>query len=603
MTAPRSLLLFVAVAALVGVGIGVDAALPASAPDPGEEVAAGPASSGAWYCAAAGIDESDVVDIVAAAPPSDATTPAELAVETAREGAVSIASRPQVVPGASAVVRPGEAAVPTAVTTRWWDQPVGVTRLWEVTSGDGVSGRIEGPCERRLSDRWVVPGVATAGGAQARVHLANPFDSDAAVTITLATADGVLAPRLLENVVVPKRSSRVVDLNEHAPERADLGVIVQTRSGRVVAEAVQSFNAAIGGVEGLSLVRALPELVETWTIPWFADGGDAASWLWLTNPDTDRAAAVELTVHTEEGGGVPEGLEEITLDPGTVQRIDLRGLLPDGVTSGALTVRSDNGVPIAAAVGSQRGGEVAPVDEGTTEEGDDADAPDDGDEPDEGEDEAPADAEPTPEERSGIAVLSGAAEAGTSWVLTGGPTSGRTVTIHVVNVSAEEAVVDLTLWAGSGLERPDDLQGVTIAPGAVRALEVSAGFGDATDHTVFVTARQGLVVAGRVATSDEGRLGLVAHTGIPMDPYAAGRTLAPVRFLPGLSQRIGTELDPALVDREDDEDAPPSEDPTDQPPAEPGSPDPTGDPTGEPTQDPADEPTDEPTDGSAPGDG
>lgn len=558
MTAPRSLLLLVLVAALVGVGMGVDAALPPPSPDVGEEVAAGPATSGAWYCAAAGTGGDDVVDVVAAAPPSDASTPAELAVEVAREGETAVASRPQLVPGASASVRPAGAAGPVALTTRWWDQPVAVTRLWEVTSGDGVSGRIVGPCERRLSERWVVPGVATAGGAQARVHLANPFDSDAAVTITLATPDGVLAPRLLENVVVPKRSSRVVDLNEHAPERADLGVVVQTRSGRVVAEAVQSFNAAIGGVEGLSLVRALPELAETWTIPWFADGGDAASWLWLTNPDTDRAAAVELTVHTADGGGVPEGLEEITLDPGTVQRIDLRGLLPDGVTSGALTIRSDNGIPIAAAVGSQRGGETAPPD--TPDDGTDDGAPDDGTDdqaPDEdggaSDQEEPAATEPTPEERSGIAVLSGAAEAGTSWVLTGGPTAGRTVTIQVVNVSAEEAVVDLTLWAGSGLVRPDALQGVTIAPGAVRSLDVSADLAEAPDHTVFVRARQGRVVVGRVGTSAEGRLGLTAHTGLMMDVYDAGRLRVPVDFAPGMSQRIGTRLDHAADVGEDDE--------------------------------------------------
>jgi hypothetical protein len=588
-TAPRSLLLLVLVAALVGVGMGVDAALPPPSPDAGDEDAAGPATSGAWYCAAAGTGADDVVDVVAAAPPGDASTPAELAVEVAREGETAVASRPQLVPGASASVRPAGAAGPVALTTRWWDQPVAVTRLWEITSGDGVSGRIVGPCERRLSDRWVVPGVATAGGAQAHVHLANPFDSDAAVTITLTTPDGVLAPRLLENVVVPKRSSRVVDLNEHAPERADLGVVVRTRSGRVVAEAVQSFNAAIGGVEGLSLVRALPELAETWTIPWFADGGDAASWLWLTNPDTDRAAAVELTVHTADGGGVPEGLEEITLDPGTVQRIDLRGLLPDGVTSGALTVRSDNGIPIAAAVGSQRGGEVASPDtpdDGAPDDGTDDDEPDDGTDDqapeDDGEatgEEEPAATEPTPEERSGIAVLSGAAEAGTSWVLTGGPTAGRTVTIQVVNVSAEEAVVDLTLWAGSGLVRPDGLQGVTVAPGAVRSLDVSADLAEAADHTVFVRARQGLVVVGRVGTSAEGRLGLTAHTGLVMDVYEAGRLRVPVDFAPGMSQRIGTRLDHAADDGEGDEPSTPT-------PTAPG--------------DEAEEPVDpEPTDGGA----
>jgi hypothetical protein len=539
-TRPRASVAIAAVVGLLGVGPALDALLPEPAPVTPEPLVAGEATSGAWYCAAVEQADTSTVDVIAAVPPRDGGSPALVESDVANEGETVAADRDEIAPGAARRIATGgsdEAAGPSVVTTRWWGLPVAVSRAWSVERGDGVSGRIEGPCQSQPSDRWIVPGVATAGGAQAQLHLANPFGTDASVTVTLATRDGLLGPKLLENVVVPKRSTRVLDLNEYAPEQADLGVIVQTRSGRVVAEAVQSFNAAIGGVEGLSLVRALPAPSETWTVPWFADASDAASWLWLTNPDPDRPADVELTVHTDTGGSVPEGLGALTVDPGTTLRVDLRGLLPEGADSGGLTVRAENGVPIAASVATQRGGDLPapdapddPATESTDGEGDDAPALG------------------RPEDRSGVAVVTGVAEGDTTWVLSGGATAGRDLAIHLVNASAEEATVDLAVWSDAGLVRSPELQGLTVAPGAVRVVDLSGVLPEGETYTVFVSTRGGRVIAGAVASSREGRLDLTAATGQPMGVYAGGRVLPPVEFAPGMPQRLGTLLGPDAGD-------------------------------------------------------
>ena len=510
MTSRSPVLAAVALLAVVAVGLGIDRVAAPPSPGTPEPVAAGPATSGAWYCAAGDTAGGSELQLITSAPPSDATTPSEMLTWSFADGEEETLRRGNVFSSSGSVDTLPAGRSELGVAARWWDHAVAVARRWEVRSEAGVSGVVSGPCVPEPSDRWVVPGVATAGGAEAVLHLANPYDSDATVAVTLTTPDGVLAPRLLENVVVPRRSVRRIELNEHAPEQADLGVIVETRAGRVVAEAVQSFNAAIGGIEGLSLAAAAPEPAETWTIPWFADDEDRESWLWVTNPG-ERAAAVELTVHTDEGGTVPEGFEELVLDPGTTERVDLRDLLPEGAEYGALTVRSDNGQPIAASVATQFASDTA--------------------------------------RRTGIAVALGAPRTDGSWVLSGGPTGDRDVDLHLVNPGGADAVVDVALWAGAGVLRPDGLQDVEVPAGTAVTVPLSDHLPEASAHTVFVTASEGLVVAGRVATTPgDGPLEPVVSTGSALGPLTEGGTVPPIAFTPGMAHRIGTTLGPHLVD-------------------------------------------------------
>jgi hypothetical protein len=508
---PPAWTVVVLVAALLGLGVAIDRANPSQATARPEPAIAGAAVSGAWYCAAGDTSEGAEMRVVLASPPHDGMTPAEVAIDTFREGDAATATTVSVPPGggASYQLPPGREGL--GIAARWWEAPTAISRSVLVRPAGGPEGYLEGPCETEPSPRWIVPGVATAGGAQATLVLANPFDSDASVTVAFTTPEGLVEPQLLENVVVPKRSTRSILVNEHAPEEPDLGVVVTTRSGRVVAEAAQTLSAAIGGVDGVALVKAAAQPVETWTVPWFdVSDGDEQSWLWVTNVE-DRAAALALTLHTREGGVVPGDLEEITLEPGVTQRIDLRDLLPEGASRAGLTVRAENSVPIAASVATVYAGPDTP--------------------------------------RTGFAVQLGAPAPDARWVLSGGPTAGRDSGLHLVNPGSEPAVVDVLVSSADGVERVEELRGITVPPGALQSVALTPHLPeDAPQHSVVVLASEGTVIVGRRAVDRVGTLRLVAGAGVPGALWSGGRVVPPVDHQPTLTQRLGTDLGPRTED-------------------------------------------------------
>ncbi|MBW3658175.1 MAG: hypothetical protein KY457_06025 [Actinobacteria bacterium] len=548
MRRPPAWTLVLVVAAVIAGGVLIDRAAPSTATARPDPVLAGAAMSGAWYCAAGDTTEGAQMRVIAATPPREGDTASEITIDTFGAGEAATGREVAVPPGGSTSREIAAGRAEAGIASRWWDAPAAVSRSVLVRPTGGPEGWIEGPCEPEPSARWIVPGVATSGGAQATLALGNPFDSDASVTIAFTTPDGLVEPQLLENVVVPKRSTRQILLNEHAPEEPDLGVLVQARSGRVVVEAVQTLSAAIGGVDGVSLVKAAAQPAETWTVPWLdVDDGDVQSWLWVTNVE-DRAAALALTLHTEAGGVVPEGVDEITLEPGTTQRIDLRGLLPEGRTRAGVTVRSENSVPITASVATEYGG------------GDPA--------------------------RTGFAVQLGAPAPDALWVLSGGPPAGRDTAVHLSNPGSEPAIVDIVLATSPTAVAPPELEDIAIPPGSLRSVNLTPHLrADATDHSVFVVASEGTVVPGRRALDRAGTMRLVAGGGVPGALWAGGRVVPPVDYEPTLTQRLGTDLGPRTEDPLEvpapAETATPTMSPTQIVPA----PEPTGTPTATATDD------------------
>ncbi|MBW3620643.1 MAG: hypothetical protein KY461_10395 [Actinobacteria bacterium] len=531
MRRPPAWTLVLVVVGIVAAGVLIDRANPSTATARPEPVLAGAAMSGAWYCAVGDTTEDAQMRVTAAVPPGDTDRPADVTIDTFGAGEALTGREISVPPGTSTSRDVATGHEEAGVASRWWDEPAAVGRSILVRPTGGPEGYIEGPCEPEPSARWIVPGVATSGGAQALLTLANPFDSDASVTITFPTPDGLIEPQLLENVVVPKRSTRTVLVNEHAPEEPDLGILVRARSGRVVAEAVQTLSAAIGGVDGVSLVKATAQPAETWTVPWFDLGEDVQSWLWVTNVE-DRPAALALTLHASSGGIVPEEIDEITLEAGETRRIDLRDLLPEGTTRAGVTVRSENSVPVAASVATEYAG---------------ADV-----------------------ERTGFAVQLGAAAPDSLWVLSGGPPAGRDTSVHLSNPGSEPASVDVLVASAGGAAAPADLQGIDVPPGAMRSVDLTPHLPeDAADHSIFVVAREGTVVPGRRGVDRVGTLRLVAGGGVPGSLWAGGRIVPPVDHAPTLTQRLGTDLGPRTEDPLEVPSEPATATPTPLPPAPP----------------------------------
>lgn len=555
--------------------LGLLSALDVVAPDTGDGTmltTAEAARSGAWTCAAPGLSPGEDMTLVAAgAPPGlrevpveggagvavapteepsdpsvETGTPAEVTYDRFLVGRVERVARET--PFAeqatdTKIAHPSSGGLgELGVAARWRRQPAAVGRVWERSAEFGPAGLLAAPCVAGSSAKWIIPGLSTAGGAEASLVLSNPFASDASVTITLAGDDGPEQPSLLENVVVPAQSVRLLALNEHAPERRDVGIVVNTRSGRVIVEALQSVNAAIGGIEGVTLVRAATEAGSSWTIPWVPTtpastgtdgeqtsaindeantpatvegapedvgpsvsivqddglGGDASSWVWVTNADVDDAVLL-VTVHGPRGGELLEleGLEPLA--PGAVVRIELDGLTRE--RRSAVTVATENGAAIVASVGTQ-------IASGS-------------------------------ESRTGISVQLGAATADPVWVLPGEGVTGRQQLLSLVNPGGEPAVVALSFWGATGIERPASAQAIEVPPGTTRTIELGEVLDpEQATSVVFVQTLAGSVVAGRLSFADEGRLDLVVNVGLPSALWRGG-TLVPVtRFDPYLTGEV-----------------------------------------------------------------
>ena len=588
---PTALLL--AVLAVVGALVVVDLGAPSTATSSPEPVRAGPAVAGAWFCAAGAVGETDELSVLTAMPASP-SGPSDTEV-TAFSGQRQEVASQQVFPGTARSVEVEEVtgqAVGTEV--RWWERPAVASRIWRRDAADAISGTVSGPCAQAPSPTWYVPGMSTADGGQARLYLANAFATDASVSVTFTTPTGPEQPIVLENVSVPAHTVEVLDLNEYVPRQADLGVAVTTRSGRVVVEGVQRLDPAIGGVRARTLVRAAPQLSEVWTMPWAltdpseptgeapeeppaadaptgervvqteSPGNGTAGWVWVSNPG-DEAAAVTLTLHTASGAVVPDIGEELLVDPGRTLRIDLRGLLPSGQSATGATLRSENGVPVVAGTSSLF----------SPEAGDPA--------------------------RTGFVTEVGVPEADTQWLVPGEAAGERSQVLHVVNPGADAAVVDVAVWNGSVLRRPDDLQQLTVPAGALVELDVTDLVAGGAHMVAHVTATEGAVVAGRHSVGSD-PAGWIAHTGVPSSVWSGGQVVPSVEHAPNLLERFGTSG--GLRDIQPGEPSPtatpttplptPPSTPTSTPSPTAPRPTPTGTPTPTPAADPTGTPTEQP---------
>lgn len=515
---------------------------------------------GGWVCPVGDARDGTETVTTVARPPSDTDAPSDVEVFAIGGGQRTLETSSQLFDG-SALRHTMPAGTEAVTAVDWRGGPAVVQREWTLGGdvGDLPAGIVAGACAEPFSDRWIIPGLATSGGAQAVLRVANPFPSDATIAVGFVAPEGPLQPLALRNLSVRARDTLEIDVNEFLPERPDLAAVVSVASGRVAVEGYQLVRAAIGGVDGVSPLAAATEASESWTVPWIVDGDDLASWLWVHNPG-ERQALVELTYHTPDGGIVPDGLAEVVVDPGQLRRVDLRGTLPEGRSVAAVSARSDGAPVVVSAANELRSADAA---------------------------------------RSGFAVQLGVPAPDVSWTVSGGATDGRVEQLHISNPGGSPATLSVELFTGVTIQRPDELQELTIQPGASRVLDVDDVLGDVDAWTAFVTATSGEVVVGRVGSTEAGRRNLVAVPGVPsaawrtessaravvrddglLTRYATALGIARAERLPSVPEQPGPGLEP-LPDAEDGtEDLPTEPDDGGQsdPPQDPVDPDlPTGD--------------------------
>lgn len=218
----------------------------------------------------------------------------------------------------------------------------------------GEHGADVGPCASTSSDEWHFAWGDTSRDARSFVALFNPFPGDAVVDITAVTDDGVREPRALTGLVVPGGSVVLADVGAEVRRRDHVSITVEARSGRVVAERLESFDGT-GETEreGMTLDLGVAAPQETWVHAYGRLGDGMQQRLAVYNPtDAPAEVDVEISLGPDAVGGIEAF--ELTLRPHAFEVIDLgaepRVLEQIGTddTEFGITVRSLNGTPVVS---------------------------------------------------------------------------------------------------------------------------------------------------------------------------------------------------------------------------------------------------------------
>ena len=305
----------------------------------------------------------------------------------------------------------------------------GSVAVEHVVSGPRGSG--VAPCASQASPRWYFANGVTERDAREVLALFNPFPDDAVVDLSFATNEGRVNPRELQGLPLTAGTTTFVSVHDFVRRRPVTAVSIVARTGRLVADRVQSFDSVLGRA-GVSLAVGAPAAAETW---WFPDGltetGLTETWHVLNPTDQEAEVSLELVPAT---GDAPEPFD-FTVPPGSEQTIE--ALATNRVTTGVAhssTIRSLNGVPIVA------------------ERGIDARKP------------AP---------RRGWSSSLGAPEAARQWVFPVGEANGNTdewIVVH--NPGTRTLHVSVAALAGGQRLPIEELQDLTIKPAGRLALRL-----------------------------------------------------------------------------------------------------------------------------------
>jgi hypothetical protein len=334
----------------------------------------------------------------------------------------------------------------------------------------GERGASVAPCASDASPTWYFANGTTERDAAEVLALFNPFPDDAIVDITFATDEGEEEPAALAGLPVAAGTTTLVNVHDNVRRRAVVATSIVARSGRLVADRVQSFNGAIGR-RGVSLTLGAPELDGEWTFP---DGlwTEGITQQWHVYNPSDREAEVSLEITPAKG----DPLEPIDLAvPAKTQLvIDADGKVAADVAHTS-TIVSLNGVPVVA--------------------------------------ERSLDARP-PSSRRGWSSTLGSPLAARRWLFPLGEVSGNTdewIVVH--NPNPEVVTLSLTALAGGQVLGIEGLQDLEVAPGGRIALRLG-------DHIQRSPLPLLVEADGEVIVERDlyrvGSTGITASVGIPL---------------------------------------------------------------------------------------
>ena len=178
-------------------------------------------------------------------------------------------------------------------------------------------------CEAPSADSWFLGGT-TLTGNDTELVLVNPFDDPALVRVEVFGKTGKITVPELDGIVLKPRARWVRNLARHVPDESPLAIHVLAREGRV-APAVRVHRTR--GTTPLG-VDWLPRLTEPGTqidVPGIPTGNGSRR-LFVFSPG-DRTAYLRIQFTLPDGQIVPEGFEDVAVEPGKPFSLNLAKVL------------------------------------------------------------------------------------------------------------------------------------------------------------------------------------------------------------------------------------------------------------------------------------
>jgi hypothetical protein len=300
-------------------------------------------------------------------------------------------------------------------------------------------------------------------GAEEYLALFNPFGDDAIVDVTALTDTGIQAPAEVQGLVVPRRSRMTVAVHDIVRRQALVGLEVQARLGRVVAERSHRYDGT-DGRSGLAVSLGVVSTAPRWDIPVGDAGNGIATAVVIANFGT-QPVRVLVTSALGTAELAPERME---LAGGAIASVDPASRLPAGSAYSVVVSGRAGSRVVAESVGAAPAG------------------------------------------RTGAATLAGAPRPSKRWAFAAVRTPERGSRIVVANPTTRPLTVELLVYTPGSTTGPTSAPAIALPAGGRVAFDVDAlGYG--ADRVAVVQA-DGPVVAGRV--SDDGTLGW--SLGTPM---------------------------------------------------------------------------------------
>jgi hypothetical protein len=206
------------------------------------------------------------------------------------------------------------------------------------------------PCVPPRPEYWFT-GVGAGAEHVSTLELTNPDLGPAVADVTVWGGTGPIDVPGLRGISLPGGETEQIDLGSVVPRRGELLLHVVVSRGRLGATLVDEIPALGARPATTGWLPASPEPATETLLLGLATGEDADDTLVIGNPG-DSEVRAELRVVTPDAAFVPEGLEEVRIDPESTETITLTETLRTQIEEGALGLLVTSTEPVTATLRS-----------------------------------------------------------------------------------------------------------------------------------------------------------------------------------------------------------------------------------------------------------